>query len=110
MCDSTKRPRLSLFKASETEEEQSMGNEIDFQEEKSKDSSFDHTFSNVDSAKYSEEIGEEGDEAFFEQLADMTAMLDAESESDDTRMRMNQEVNQKRVAYVMGKHQMRMRL
>jgi hypothetical protein len=46
------------------------------------ESLFDPTISEVDSGKYRENESEgEDDEAFFERLADMTVMLDAEPES-----------------------------
>jgi hypothetical protein len=47
-------------------------------------SSFNPTVSEVDSTKYSKDEGFlEDDEAFFEQLEEMTARIDAESRTDD---------------------------
>jgi hypothetical protein len=71
-----------LREESESEEEESEENESEVQEEETKESSFDPTVSDIDSRKYTEKESEgEDNEAFFERLADMTAMIDEESDS-----------------------------
>jgi hypothetical protein len=80
--NSSKNYYRVLREESESEEEESGENESEIQEEQTKESSFDPTVSEIDSRKYTEKESEgEDNEAFFERLADMTTMIDEESDS-----------------------------